>query len=54
MDKVLGIKKVLHYSTMCYVEKRLMEKGCSRAAKSHNEELCDINAGFFTNIKYAG
>ena len=27
LRKVLGLKKILHYSTLCYAERRLLKKG---------------------------
>lgn len=31
LRKVLGLKKVPHYSTVCYAEKRLLKKGLLKA-----------------------
>ncbi len=31
LRKVLGLKKVPHYSTLCYAEKRLLKKGLLKA-----------------------
>jgi hypothetical protein len=32
LRKVLGIKKVPHYSTLCYAEQRLLKKGLLKAS----------------------
>ena len=38
LRSVLGLKKIPHYSTLCYAEQRLVKKGLSR-------RFCDLLSG---------